>query len=66
MCSAAEIWIEQEAEYVREEIASGELTHDRGDPEPVAIAADRVARYLGSISGAYLRNQIAEMKNATI
>lgn len=64
-CQAAEIWIKQTAEWVREEIKTGELKRTRGDRGAAEIAANRVGRMFG-ITGLNLRNQISAMKKREI
>lgn len=64
-CQAAAIWIEQSAEWVREEIETGELKWTRGDPGPAEIAADRVGRMF-SLAGLNLRNQISAIKKREV
>jgi hypothetical protein len=61
-CLVADVLREMEAEDVRREIAAGELQRSRGELEPKVIAADRVARRFGNITGRHLSNQISAMK----
>lgn len=60
-CQAAEIWIEQSTEWVREEIETVGHKRTRGDPGPAEIAANRVGRMFG-VTGQNFRNQISTMK----
>lgn len=62
MLRVAELWIELEAEDIRAERAANTTKRMRGDPEPMKLAADRVAPRFGNITGAHLLNEISVMR----
>ena len=64
-CQAAETWIEQSTEWVREEGDQGALRRTGGDHGGKEVAANRVGRMFG-IAGQNLRNQISAINSQDV